>query len=158
MITCRLYMVENLLVGFMVHTPVSALNPGSVLGIWKLISTASEFSKASDKACLREPAPESWVLVMMYSVAWEYNPIVVREQTSMSRKGNCWDNAVAESFFKTIKYECLYRYKFSSYTELYTCIDQYMGWYNTKRIHSSLSYRTPLEMEIYLRGFEKVAA
>ena len=81
-----------------------------------------------------------------------------RIHQSMSRKGNCWDNAVAESFFKTIKYECLYRYKFTSHTELYTCIDQYMDWYNTKRIHSSLSYRTPLEMEIYLRGYEKAAA
>ncbi|MCI0922694.1 transposase [Sphingobacterium rhinopitheci] len=32
----------------------------------------------------------------------------------MSRKGNCWDNAVAESFFKTIKYEWLYRFKYAS--------------------------------------------
>ena len=37
---------------------------------------------------------------------------------SMSRKGNCWDNAVAESFFKTIKHEWLYRFKFFSYLKL----------------------------------------
>ena len=77
---------------------------------------------------------------------------------SMSRKGNCWDNAVAESFFKTIKYECLYRYKFSSYHELHTCIDDYINWYNTERLHSSLGYLTPLEREIEIRSlFQKAA-
>lgn len=71
---------------------------------------------------------------------------------SMSRKGNCWDNAVAESFFKLIKYEELNHHKFDSYEELYECIAQYMCWYNTKRIHSSLAYKTPLEKEIELRN------
>ncbi|MET3047689.1 integrase core domain-containing protein, partial [Flavobacterium covae] len=62
---------------------------------------------------------------------------------SMSRKGNCWDNAVAESFFKTIKNECLNRYSFSSILSLYRCIDEYINWYNTERLHSSLGYKTP---------------
>ncbi|RLD57366.1 MAG: IS3 family transposase [Bacteroidetes bacterium] len=70
---------------------------------------------------------------------------------SMSRKGNCWDNAVAESFFKTIKYEWLYRFKFNSYNQLYRSIEDYIKWYNTKRIHSSLDYLSPLEMEMKLR-------
>jgi putative transposase len=52
---------------------------------------------------------------------------------SMSRKGNCWDNAVAESFFKTIKYKWLYRFKFTSYTQLYQSIDDSIIWYNTER-------------------------
>lgn len=69
----------------------------------------------------------------------------------MSRKGNCWDNAVAESFFKTIKYEELNHHKFDSYEQLYACIEQYIGWYNTKRIHASLGYQTPLEREIKIR-------
>ena len=66
---------------------------------------------------------------------------------SMSRKGNCWDNAVAESFFKTIKYECLNRYSFENSNKLYRCINQYIEWYNTKRIHSALDYMTPIQME-----------
>lgn len=70
---------------------------------------------------------------------------------SMSRKANCWDNAVAESFFKTIKYECLNRCRFDSYQKTYECINQYIKWYNTKRIHSSLGYLTPLEKEMELR-------
>ena len=77
---------------------------------------------------------------------------------SMSRKGNCWDNAVAESFFKTIKHEWLYRFKYTSYTQLYKSIEDYIDWYNTERLHSSLGYLTPLEMEIKLKGFfNKVA-
>ena len=77
---------------------------------------------------------------------------------SMSRKGNCWDNAVAESFFKTIKYECINRYKFTSYRSLFNCITQYIDWYNTKRLHSSLGYLTPLEIEIKLIDSNKIAA
>jgi transposase InsO family protein len=70
---------------------------------------------------------------------------------SMSRKGNCWDNAVAESFFKTIKYENLYRYKFSNTSQLYEYISCYIKWYNTKRLHSSLGYMSPLEKEIEIK-------
>jgi transposase InsO family protein len=77
---------------------------------------------------------------------------------SMSRKGNCWDNAVAESFFKTIKHEWLYRFKFTSYNQLYSSIDNYINWYNTKRLHSSLGYITPLEMEVKLKGVNKKVA
>lgn len=77
---------------------------------------------------------------------------------SMSRKGNCWDNAVAESFFKTIKNECLNRYKFSTHQQLYQCIDEYINWYNTIRLHSSLGYISPLEMEVKLNQLSKTAA
>ena len=75
----------------------------------------------------------------------------IKITTSMSRKGNCWDNAVAESFFKTIKYECLLRFKFKSYISLYNTIEDYINWYNIERIHSSLGYLTPLEMEMKLK-------
>ena len=77
---------------------------------------------------------------------------------SMSRKGNCWDNAVAESFFKTIKYEWLNRFKFKSHFQLYNSIDEYISWYNTKRLHAALGYITPLEMELKLNGVTKKAA
>ena len=65
---------------------------------------------------------------------------------SMSRKGNCWDNAVAESFFKTIKVESLYRHKFINQSSVYSVIFDYIdGWYNTIRIHSTLAGKSPLE-------------
>jgi len=69
---------------------------------------------------------------------------------SMSRKGNCWDNAVAESFFKTIKYECTNRYVFKYFLDAYQVIDNYIKWYNYKRLHSSLAYKSPVEMELEL--------
>ena len=69
---------------------------------------------------------------------------------SMSRKGNCWDNAVAESFFKTIKCELIYRTSFNSFTQAYEKIENYIDWYNTKRLHQSLGYLTPLEKELQL--------
>ena len=69
----------------------------------------------------------------------------------MSRKGNCWDNAVAESFFKTIKYESLNRYNFKSIKELKKVVFKYIEhWYNRMRLHSSLGYKTPEEREMEL--------
>ena len=65
---------------------------------------------------------------------------------SMSRKGNCWDNAVAESFFKTLKSECTDRQKFNTRKEAEMAIFQYIEtWYNTRRRHSTLNYMTPLQ-------------
>jgi putative transposase len=91
----------------------------------------------------------------IFSNIFKHNKRMVQ---SMSRKGNCWDNAVSESFFKTIKYECLYRYKFMNYNHLYSTICDYIDWYNIKRLHSSLGYLSPLEKEIELRGLFKRAA
>jgi transposase InsO family protein len=77
---------------------------------------------------------------------------------SMSRKGNCWDNAVAESFFKSIKHEWIYRFKFTSFEQLHNSIKEYINWYNRERLHSALGYITPLEMEQKLRNNFKTAA
>jgi len=79
-------------------------------------------------------------------------------EQSMSRKGNCWDNAVAESFFKTIKWECLNRGKYQSHEQLNNVISDYINWYNSIRIHSSLDYMTPLEKEIQIRNTHRLAA
>ena len=77
---------------------------------------------------------------------------------SMSRKGNCWDNAVAESFFKTIKIESLNRYKFTSMDQVYSVVFKYIdGWYNTMRIHTSLGDKSPREMFFYLNAKKLVA-
>lgn len=66
---------------------------------------------------------------------------------SMSRKGNCWDNAVAESFFKTLKVECTNRFTFHSLQQARAELVSYIeGWYNPRRIHSGLDYQTPHEI------------
>ena len=67
---------------------------------------------------------------------------------SMSRKGNCWDNAVAESFFKTLKSECIYRQAILTRKETELAVFEYIEtWYNTRRKHSSIRYRTPRQHE-----------
>jgi putative transposase len=79
-------------------------------------------------------------------------------EQSMSRKGDCWDNAVAESFFKTLKTECVYRRKFANRKEAEIEIFEYIEvWYNRKRRHSALGYRTPAEMEQLLLNYQLAA-
>jgi transposase InsO family protein len=64
-------------------------------------------------------------------------------QQSMSRKGNCWDNAVAESFFKTFKAELIYGCKLKTKEQLRLEIFEYIEcWYNKKRRHSALDNLT----------------
>jgi transposase InsO family protein len=72
---------------------------------------------------------------------------------SMSRKGNCWDNAVAESFFDTLKVELIYQKDFNlmlSYSS--AIIDWIEDFYNTTRIHSSIGYCSPEEFELIHDG------
>ncbi len=67
---------------------------------------------------------------------------------SMSRKGNCWDNACAEAFFKTIKTELIYERFFKTYEEAKTCIFEYIEvFYNKIRRHSSIGNLSPEEFE-----------
>ena len=67
---------------------------------------------------------------------------------SMSRKANCYDNAVVESFFKTIKAELTRKQKFKTQDEARSAIFEYIEiFYNRKRIHSTLGYLSPVEYE-----------
>ena len=69
-------------------------------------------------------------------------------QMSMSRKGNCWDNAVVESFFKSLKYELQNDARFSSREEARTQLFEYIEvFYNRKRLHSTLGYLSPTQYE-----------
>ena len=69
-------------------------------------------------------------------------------QCSMSRPGNCWDNAVVESFFASLKTELIYRRRFWTRQEAQTAIFAYIeGFYNQRRRHSTLGYLSPVEFE-----------
>jgi transposase InsO family protein len=82
---------------------------------------------------------------------------VVRQ--SMSRKGNCWDNAPAESFFKTFKAELPIEPKHYSYNNLRGVVFNFIEiWYNRQRLHSTLDYCTPAEMQDYLTQQQEQAA
>jgi len=67
---------------------------------------------------------------------------------SMSRRGDCWDNAVAESFFASLKLELVYQVQWRTRAEVRTAIFEYIElFYNRRRRHSSLGYLSPVEFE-----------
>lgn len=62
---------------------------------------------------------------------------------SMSRRGNCWDNAVMERFFRSLKTERLNYLSFINHQSVVTTVESYIRYYNYKRLHSVLDYETP---------------
>ncbi len=67
---------------------------------------------------------------------------------SMSRRGNCWDNAPVESFFGTLKQELVNRCRFATRLQARQEVFEYIEvWYNRQRRHSSLGYVSPAEFE-----------
>jgi putative transposase len=68
---------------------------------------------------------------------------------SMSRKGNCYDNAFAESFFHSLKVELVHQREFETREEAMRAIFEYIEvWYNRERLHSSLGYQSPVQYEL----------
>lgn len=67
---------------------------------------------------------------------------------SVGRRGQCWDNAVAESFFATLKTELIHRQSWPTHKAAHQATFEYIeGWYNTRRRHSSLGYQSPAAYE-----------
>jgi putative transposase len=96
--------------------------------------------------------PEDKSLILHSDQGWQYrNPStqnLLREQgitQSMSRKGNCWDNAVAENFFGILKTEMYHRAMFRDADHLIEEIHEYIKYYNTKRIKVKLKGLSPIE-------------
>jgi transposase InsO family protein len=76
-----------------------------------------------------------------------------RIRCSMSRKGNCYDNAVAESFFATLKKEHVHHRRWRTRDEARSDLFEYIeGFYNHRRRHSALGYRSPVEYEEMLKS------
>ena len=74
----------------------------------------------------------------------------------MSRKANCWDNAVAESFFHVLKTELIYHATWYGYAGVHAALFEYIElFYNRERMHSTLGYLTPVDFELQDR---KIAA
>jgi transposase InsO family protein len=66
---------------------------------------------------------------------------------SLGRTGQCWDNALAESFFASIKGELLDLQAWPTKAMARRAVVEYIGWYNGTRLHSTLGYRSPAEFE-----------
>ena len=96
--------------------------------------------------------PNSANLTLHSDQGWQYQmkqyQYLLKEKginQSMSRKGNCLDNAIIENFFRTLKSELFYIQKFKSVEELKREIKQYINYYNNDRIKSNLNKMSPIQ-------------
>jgi hypothetical protein len=71
---------------------------------------------------------------------------------STGRTRQCWDNALAESFFASLKGDCLDQQLWPTRTAARRATVEYIGWYNGTRLHSALGYQTPNEFEATTDG------
>jgi transposase InsO family protein len=151
--------------GWLYLTTVLDLADRKVIG-WALSDTlkATETSVAAWRMALKNRSIEDKLLFhsdrgVQYACTEFRNqlkglPVV----QSMSRRGNCWDNAVAESFFKTFKSELVNHVDFHTRAQARLATFEYIeGWYNRRRKHSSLDYQTPYKQESYFYTTPMVA-
>lgn len=83
----------------------------------------------------------------------DYRQLLARHGliASMSRKGNCYDNAFVESFWSSLKYETVYQHRFATRAEAKAALFDYIeAFYNRTRLHSSLGYMSPINFESQL--------
>jgi putative transposase len=81
--------------------------------------------------------------------SYQYRALLAHHsiRASMSRAGNCWDNAPVESFFSTFKAEAVPERPWADVDEATRAIADYIDFYNRRRLHSSLNYRSPVDFE-----------
>ena len=92
--------------------------------------------------------------------AGDYQDVLIAHglDCSMSRMGNCWDNAVAESFFATLKRELADDADWGTREEARTAVFEYIEvWYNQQRRHSSLGYVSPAAFELQQEAMRELA-
>ncbi len=152
--------------GWLYLTVILDLGDRKVIG-WALSSglTAKQTSIAAWKMAVRN-RPVTGPLIFHSDRGIQYacheltnllkqNKYITR---SMSRKGNCWDNAVAESFFNTLKREWVHRFNYLNRKQAGISVFDYIeSWYNPNRMHSTIEYDSPKEYEKKLLNLKDVA-
>lgn len=105
---------------------------------------------------VKSTIPEDDPVIMHSDQGWHYQMAIFQDALkekniipSMSRKGNCLDNAIIENFFGTLKCELYYLNKYSSIAQLKKEIKEYIHYYNTKRIRLNLNGMSPVDYRIH---------
>jgi putative transposase len=120
------------------------------------------FARSSRPAQLKKPVCDSVIdqspalslrLVASLFASSAYRQLLAQHGlvASMSRKGNCYDNAFIESFWSSLKYEVVYHQRFATFAQARSAVFNYIEtFYNRTRLHSSLAYRSPIAFESQL--------
>jgi transposase InsO family protein len=151
--------------GFLYLTMIMDLYDRKVIG-WSLSDGLStdETTLAAWKMAVKNRTPKKGLIFHSdRGTQYACNPFVntldfYKVTRSMSRKGDCWDNAVAESFFKSLKSELIYGNKLITREQMKLEIFQYIEiWYNQTRRHSALNYMTINEFNAKINFYSSVA-
>lgn len=119
-------------------------------------SMGQELTLAALRTALRSRRPAAGLLHHsdrgMHYTGRSYQRLLAAHgmQCSMSRRGDCWDNAVVESFFATLKTELVAETTWRDQAEAVEALRRYLQWYNGQRLHSTLSYQSPARFEARL--------
>ena len=131
------------------------------------VQAAPSFSRLLRQSCRRGPFTlprsdsASWRTRGCQYTSGEFASLCEDQAVtqSMSRPGQCWDNAVAESWFAALKNELIYRNVWATRAEARRATFEYIEvFYNRRRRHSSLNYLSPASYEATRRATSKVAA
>jgi transposase InsO family protein len=148
--------------GFLYLAVVLDLASRRVVGWAMQASLETELALAALRMAITQRRPASGVLHhsdqgVQYACRAYQDLLAAHQMTaSMSKRGDCWDNAVAESFFSTLEFELVAPGAWQTRADARRAVFAYIeGWYNRARRHSTLGYRSPAEYE---RELDRAAA
>jgi len=147
-LTIILDLYDRKVIGWALSSDLSAAN--TTIAAWKMAVKNRSISK---RLIFHSDRGSQYACHQFANLLNSYKCV----ERSMSRKGNCWDNAVAESFFKTIKVEHIYRNRFLTKEQAALSVFEWIEtWYNRNRRHTALGNLTIREFD-YERNFKNVA-
>lgn len=130
-------------------SPIIDLFDGTIIAYEHALSPTTAFTTASLAKAINSQQPRPGLIVhtdqgMHYQHrSWREQLQTVSAIQSMSRKGNCYDNSLAENFFSHLKSEFYHPTTFTTINEFITGLDTYITWYNNERIQERLKGLTP---------------